>query len=155
MKKRLFAMVVLTAVAVTFLSVGLRAQNVVTGTWKTISDEGVNKGKADSYLEIFEKDGAYFARIAKLLLDPPDKVCDKCKGDLKDKPLIGMVIMSDMKKTGSIDKDFGDEYAGGEIMDPNDGKSYRCKIWVKGDVMTVRGYVAFFHRTQNWYRVTQ
>ena len=154
MKKRLFAMVVLTAVAVTFLSVSVRAQNVVTGTWKTVSDEGVNKGKADSYLEIFEKGGAYFARIAKLLLDPPDKVCDKCKGDLKDKPLIGMVIMSDMKKTGSIDKDFGDEYAGGEIMAPNDGKSYRCKIWVKGDVMTVRGYVAFFHRTQNWYRVT-
>ena len=154
MKKRLFAMVVLTAVAVTFLSVGLRAQNVVTGTWKTISDEGVNKGKADSYLEIFEKGGAYFARIAKLLLDPPDKVCDKCKGDLNNKPLIGLVIMSDMKKTGDFDKDFGDEYAGGEIMDPNNGKSYRCKIWVKGDLMTVRGYLAFFHRTQNWYRVT-
>jgi uncharacterized protein (DUF2147 family) len=154
MKKRLFAIVVLTAVAVTFLSLGLRAQNIVTGTWKTIADEGPDKGKAKSYLEIFEQNGLYFARIAKLLLEPQDKTCDKCKGDLKDKPLIGMVLMNNMKKTGDIDNDFGDEYAGGEIMDPENGKSYRCKIWVKGDTLTVRGYVAMFHRTQNWYRVT-
>jgi uncharacterized protein (DUF2147 family) len=154
MKKRLFAIVVLTAVAVTFLSLGLRAQNVVVGKWKTIADEGPDKGKAKSHLEIFEQNGLYFARIAKLLLEPQDKTCDKCKGDLKDKPLIGMVLMNNMKKTGSVDKDFGDEYAGGEIMDPENGKSYRCKIWVKGDTLTVRGYVAMFHRTQNWYRVT-
>ena len=83
MRKRLLTIVILSAVAVAFLSVGLRAQNVVTGTWKTIADEGKDKGKADSYLEIFEKDGAYFARISKLLIDPPDKVCDKCKGDLR------------------------------------------------------------------------
>lgn len=154
MTKRLFTIVILAAFAVVFLSVGLRAENVVVGKWKTIADEGPDKGKAKSHLEIFEQNGAFFARIAKLLLEPQDKVCDKCKGDLKDKPLIGMVIMSGMKKTGNFDKDFGDEYAGGEIMDPENGKSYRCKIWVKGDLLTVRGYVLFIHRTQNWYRVT-
>ncbi|MGD0782472.1 MAG: DUF2147 domain-containing protein [Candidatus Aminicenantales bacterium] len=155
MRKRLLTIVILSAVAVAFLSVGLRAQNVVTGTWKTIADEGKDKGKVDSHLEIFEQKGLFFARITKLLLDPQDKTCDKCKGDLKDKPVVGMVIMTNMKKTGNFDKDFGDEYAGGDIMDPNNGKSYRCKIWVKGDVMTVRGYVAFFYRTQNWFRVTE
>ena len=101
MKKRLFAIVVLTAVAVTFLSLGLQAQNVVVGKFKTIADEGPDKGKAKSHLEIFEQNGLYFARIAKLLLEPQDKVCENCKGDLKNKPLIGMVIMSNMKKTGS------------------------------------------------------
>jgi len=153
--KKTLSLVLAALVAVLFLSGPARAQNQVTGIWKTIADEDPDKGKAKSHLEIFEKDGIFYARIAKLLLEPQDKVCDKCKGDLKNKPLIGMVIMTGMKKTGKIDKDFGDEYAGGEIMDPDNGKSYRCKIWVKGDTMTVRGYLAFFHRTQNWYRVTE
>jgi uncharacterized protein (DUF2147 family) len=155
MTKRLFAIALLAALVVAFGAPSLRAQQVLAGTWKTIADEGADKGKAKSHLEIFEKDGVYFARIAKLLLEPQDKVCDKCKGDLKDKPLIGMVIMSDMKKTGKVDAAFGEEYAGGEIMDPENGKSYRCKIWVKDDVLTVRGYLAVFHRTQIWYRVTE
>ena len=155
MTKRLFAIALVTTLAIAVAAPALRAQDVLAGTWKTIADEGEDKGKAKSYLEIFEKDGAYFARIAKLLLEPQDKVCEKCKGDLKGKPLVGMIIMSDMKKTGKVDADFGDEYAGGEIMDPENGKSYRCKIWVKGDNLTVRGYLAIFHRTQYWYRVTE
>jgi len=155
MKKKAFVAVVVALFVLAFLSPVLRAQEVLLGTWKTVADEGEDKGKAKSHLEIFEKDGAYFARIAKLLLEPQDKVCEKCKGELKGKPLIGMIIMSDMKKTGKVDAEFGEEYAGGQIMDPENGKSYRCKIWVKGDNLTVRGYLAIFHRTQNWFRVTE
>ncbi len=155
MRKKAFVSVVVALFALAILTPVLRAQEVLAGTWKTIADEGEDKGKAKSHLEIFEKDGAYFARISKLLLEPQDKVCEKCKGDLKGKPLVGMIIMSEMKKTGKVDAEFGEEYAGGEIMDPENGKSYRCKIWVKGDTLTVRGYLAIFHRTQNWYRVTE
>ncbi len=155
MKRKALISAVVVLFALTFLSPILRAQGVLTGMWKTVADEGEDKGKAKSHLEIFEKDGAYFARIAKLLLEPQDKVCEKCKGELKGKPLVGMIIMSEMKKTGKVDADFGEEYAGGEIMDPENGKSYRCKIWVKGDNLTVRGYLAIFHRTQNWFRVTE
>jgi uncharacterized protein (DUF2147 family) len=154
MMKRFLTVSLVMVMALGLLAPALRAQGTVTGLWKTIADEGPDKGKAKSYLEIFEKDGVFFARINKLLLEPQDKVCEKCKGDLKGKPLVGMILMSDMKKTGKIDKDFGEEFAGGEIMDPENGKSYRCKIWVKGDNLTVRGYLLAFHRTQNWYRVT-
>ena len=152
--KKIALIALVTVFALSFLSNNLRAQDNLIGTYKTIADEGPDKCKAKSHLEIFEQNGAYFARIAKLLLEPQDKVCEKCKGDLKGKPLIGMVIMSEMKKTGKTDADFGDEYAGGKIMDPENGKSYRCKIWVKGDTLTVRGYLLAFHRTQYWYRVT-
>ncbi len=155
MRKKAFVFAVAALFALAVLTPILRAQEVLAGTWKTVADEGEDKGKAKSHLEIFEKDGAYFARIAKLLLEPQDKVCEKCKGELKGKPLVGMIIMSDMKKTGKVDAEFGEEYAGGEIMDPENGKSYRCKIWVKGDTLTVRGYLAIFHRTQNWFRVTE
>jgi uncharacterized protein (DUF2147 family) len=58
-----------------------------------------------------------------------------------------------MKKSGDMDEQIGDEYAGGTIMDPDNGKTYKCKLWLKSDVLTVRGYIGFFHRTQQWFRV--
>ena len=130
-------------------------QNLITGTWKTIDDEGPNKGKASSHIEIFENNGVYSGKIVKLLLDPPDKICNQCKGNLKNKPLLGMVILNGMKKTGNTDKKFGEEYAGGTILDPDSGATYKCKIWVKGDVLTARGYIgiSLFGRSQEWQRV--
>lgn len=150
MKKLLACVSILAVSAVIFVS-NVKADNNPLGLWKTI-DDGVDKGKEKSYLEIYVKDGLYYARINKLLLKPQDTLCDKCVGALKDKPLIGMSIMYRMKKTGKVDSKFGEEYAGGTIMDPDNGKTYRCKFWVKGDVMTVRGYLGPFWRTQNWFR---
>jgi uncharacterized protein (DUF2147 family) len=151
--KKIIAGVAILMVSAMFLGAPVSAEEKLIGTWKTIADEGKDKGKAKSYLDISETGGLYFAKISKLLLKPQDTKCDKCVGDLKDKPLIGMVIMRNMKKTGKVDKDFGEEYAGGQIMDPDNGKYYTCKIWIKGDTLVVRGYIAFFYRTQRWYRV--
>jgi uncharacterized protein (DUF2147 family) len=132
----------------------VNAQSPLIGTWKTIDDEGPNKGKESSYIEIFEKNGVYSGKIIKLLIDSPDKVCDKCKGDLKNKPLIGMLILKDMKKTGSVDKKLGEEYTGGTILDPDSGDIYKCKMWVKDDVITARGFIgiSLFGRSQEWQR---
>jgi uncharacterized protein (DUF2147 family) len=130
-------------------------QNPIIGTWKTIDDEGPNKGKASSCIEISEKNGVYSGKITKLLIDAPDKVCDKCKGDLKNKPLIGIIILKDMKKTGNVDKKIGEEFMGGTILDPDSGDTYKCKMWVKDDVLTARGYIgiSLFGRSQEWRRV--
>jgi len=133
----------------------VNAQSPLIGTWKTIDDEGPNKGKESSYIEIFEKNGVYSGKITKLLIDPPDKVCDKCKGDLKNKLLIGMLLLKDMKRTGNMDKKLGEEYTGGTILDPDSGDIYKCKMWVKDDVLTARGYIgiSLFGRSQEWFRV--
>jgi uncharacterized protein (DUF2147 family) len=152
MKKK-FAVVIISMFTVLFFSAAVKAENAITGTWKTVSDEGIDKGKAKSHVEIFEKNGAYFAKVAKLLLKPQDTLCEKCEGDLKNKPVVGMIFLQDMKKTGNVDEEFGDEYAGGTIMDPDNGKTYKCKMWVKGDVLTSRGYIGFLYRTQQWFRV--
>ncbi len=151
--KKLFAVAIIMIAAVAVMNVNVRAAEVLAGTWKTIADEGADKGKAKSYLVIAETNGVYSAKVVKLLLKPQDTLCDKCKGDLYNKPVVGMFIFSNMKKTGKVDKKFGEEYSGGKIMDPDNGKFYTCKIWVKGDTLTVRGYLAFFYRTQKWYRV--
>jgi uncharacterized protein (DUF2147 family) len=154
MKKIITGAVIFMAIAF-FFGGPVSAEEKLVGTWKTIADEGADKGKAKSYLDVNQVNGVYFAKIKKLLLKPQDTKCDKCVGALKDKPLIGMVIFSNMKKTGKVDKDFGEEYAGGKIMDPDNGKYYTCKFWIKGDVLVVRGYLAFFYRTQRWYRVKE
>jgi uncharacterized protein (DUF2147 family) len=84
----------------------------------------------------------------KLLQDPPDQLCDKCKGDKRDKPVLGMEIIAGLAKKGSA-------YSGGKILDPENGKTYDCKIWREGDALKVRGYVAFFFRTQTWQLVQE
>ena len=158
--KKILVTVIICSFVVLLFSVTARTQSSVNsqspliGTWKTIDDEGPNKGKASSHIEIFEKSGVYFGKITKLLIDPPDKVCDKCPGDLKNKPLIGMIIVKDMKKTGNVDKKLGEEFTGGTILDPDSGDIYKCKMWVKDDVITARGFIgiSLFGRSQEWQR---
>lgn len=122
------------------------AQSVL-GKWKTIDDE---TGQAKSIVEIYKENGKIYGKVVDIInKDRRDAVCDKCDDDRKDKPVLGMVIIDGLEKDD-------DEYSGGKILDPQKGKEYRCKIWLDeddSDKLYVRGYVAFFYRTQNWYRV--
>ena len=154
MKKILSVIMIFMFVTVFFIA-SAKAESTIIGTWKQIEDQGVDKGKVGSYIEIFENNGVYSGKIVKLLISPPDRVCDKCKGDLKNKPLIGMVILQNMKETEDIDKELGVLYAGGTILDPDEGDIYKCKMWVKDDVMTVRGYIgiSLFGRSGQWFRL--
>lgn len=56
-----------------------------------------------------------------------------------------MVIIRNLEKKGN-------EFKGGDILDPKNGKIYDCKLWVENGVLKVRGYVAFLYRTQSWYK---
>jgi uncharacterized protein (DUF2147 family) len=152
MKKVLAGLIIVMFVFV-FFNINVNAQSSAVGTWKTVASEGPDKGKAQSHIEIYEQGGVYTGKIVKLLLKPQDTLCDKCKDEFKDKPIVGMVNMKNMKKTGDKDDEFGEGYAGGTILNPDDGKLYKCKFWVKGDVLTLRGYIAFVYKTQVWSRV--
>lgn len=116
------------------------------GVWKTIDDE---TGEPKAHVEIFEKDGKYYGKIIKLLTRDPNKVCDLCTGDKKDKPINGMEILWDLKP-------YSDYWSYGYILDPNNGKTYKCSIWMEGaDQLKVRGYigVSMLGRTQTWHKV--
>lgn len=120
-------------------------QEKIVGKWKTIDDE-TNKPK--SIVEITEKNGIFSGKIIKLFRSPEedqDPVCEEC--DPEDgrymKKIIGMEILRDMKKSGS-------EYSEGTILDPNNGKIYKCKIWLEGNNLMLRGYWGPFFRTQTW-----
>ena len=126
---------------------GAYSQSVV-GKWKTIDDE---TGKIRSLVEITEKGGKVSGHILKLFRAPgedKDPVCVKCPGDRKDKKIIGMEIVSGLEqKDEKWMRDDG-------ILDPEKGKLYDCKIWLKNEnELAVRGYIGFFYRTQTWFRV--
>ena len=44
----------------------------------------------------------------------------------------------------------GDKWEGGKIYNPKNGKTYKCSIWLDGNNLKVRGYVAMFYETQTW-----
>jgi uncharacterized protein (DUF2147 family) len=141
MKKYLFT-VLFVAVAGVFT-----AQAQVTGKWKTIDDE---TKEAKSIVEVYEKDGKLYGKIIEIL-NPAKKnaKCQNCKGDDKDKPILGLTIIKGLKKDG-------DEYTDGDILDPQKGKLYSCTIKLDGaDKLSVRGYIgiSLIGRSQTWYRV--
>jgi len=124
------------------------AQATPVGLWKTIDDET----KQDkSLVRIVDEGGALSGRIEKLL-DPSkaDTKCDKCTDSRKDQPIQGMTIISGAKKEAGED-----HWAGGSILDPNNGKTYTLRLTPKdgGQALEVRGYVGLFFRNQTWVRV--
>jgi uncharacterized protein (DUF2147 family) len=117
------------------------------GTWKTVDD---NTGKVRSLVRITEVNGEMTGKIEKLFREPGEDAnpkCDKCTDSRKDQPIIGLVFLTGLKKDG-------DEYSGGQILDPDNGKLYRSKVEVVegGKKLKVRGYIGPFFRTQMWLK---
>jgi uncharacterized protein (DUF2147 family) len=119
----------------------------IIGKWKTIDD---TNGKEKSIVEIFEKGDKVHGRIIRIFPEQgedPDPVCDQCEEDDPRfrKKIIGMEIITSMQRESG-------QYTNGEILDPENGKVYRCKLWMEGSDLKVRGYWGPFYRTQTWKR---
>lgn len=120
------------------------------GRWKTIDDA---TGEEKSIVRIWIEDGVLFGKIDSLFIkegEDPHPICDECKGENKDKPVLGMVIVWNMEQ--------GKEYwQGGKILDPENGKVYGCKLKVieEGKKLEMRGFlgISLLGRTQYWIRV--
>ncbi len=128
------------------LPCAMNAQDII-GKWKTIDDETT---EAKSVVEIYKKDDAYYGQIVKLFpaenVDP-DPICDKCPSDDDrfNKKIIGMEIIKGLQMSGN-------EYTGGTVLKPDEGKIYKCKIWIENDKLFIRGYWGLFYRTQEWLK---
>jgi uncharacterized protein (DUF2147 family) len=120
--------------------------SAVIGQWQTIDDK---TRKPKSIVQIYERGNKVYGKIIKLYRKPgevPDPVCVKCTDHRKGKKILGMVIVDGLTNDR-------DEWSGGTILDPSNGKIYRCRIWLDGGQLKVRGYWGFFYRTQTWHRV--
>jgi uncharacterized protein (DUF2147 family) len=120
------------------------------GLWTTVDDK---TGKERSLVRIMESGGTYEGKVEKLLNREPDDdpkgLCGKCEGERKDQPIVGMTILWRLKKDG-------EQYTGGEILDPKNGKIYRArmKLLDGGKKLEVRGFIGFslLGRSQTWLR---
>jgi uncharacterized protein (DUF2147 family) len=127
------------------------AQSVTpAGLWRTVDDK---TGKERSVVRIVDNGGVFEGKVEKLLNrqpdDDPDGLCRKCEGERKDKPIVGMTILWGLKNDG-------EQFTGGEILDPKNGKIYRAKMKLLegGRKLEVRGYigVSLLGRSQTWHR---
>jgi uncharacterized protein (DUF2147 family) len=119
------------------------------GLWKTFDDA---TGSPRALVRIYEKGGKLFGLIEKVFDAGAEKqVCEACKDDRKNQPIIGLIIIRDIKQEGSA-------YGGGDILDPDSGSVYRCKMHLDqaGNRLMLRGYIglSIIGRSQTWQRQT-
>jgi uncharacterized protein (DUF2147 family) len=116
------------------------------GRWRTFDDK---TGKPKAIVVLYEEKALLFGRVETLVDPDAVKICDKCTDERKGQPVTGMVVIRKMKKDG-------DEYTGGDILDPKNGSVYRCKMRLidHGRKLSVRGYLglSLFGRSQTWLR---
>lgn len=119
----------------------------VFGKWKTIDDR---TGNPKAIIDIYEKDGLMFGHVVKILEEGKENfICEKCDGERKDQPVLGMTIIEAAEPKGD------GIYKGDTLFDPEQAMTFRCKIWLNPDnpdELKVRGYLAFIYRTQTWVR---
>jgi uncharacterized protein (DUF2147 family) len=133
------------------IAAAAHAQGTPAGLWKQIDDD---TKKEKSLVRITESGGVFNGKIDKIL-DPAREsaLCDLCSGDMKDKPILGLQIIRNVKQSEGDKSTFD----GGEIVDPNNGKTYRLRLTPGdgGKTLAVRGYIGtpMLGRTQTWIRV--
>ena len=131
-----------------FMLIGLSAYaqtNKIVGKWYTIDEEGRKKSLVNIYQA---PNGVFEGVIVKLLTGDPNRLCVKCTGAEKDKPVMGMKFIKNLKANG-------DKLSGGSIIDPLDGKIYSCSMSFdkKTGKLKVRGSLdgwGLIGRNQTW-----
>jgi uncharacterized protein (DUF2147 family) len=122
------------------------ALQAAVGQWQAINDEG----KPNGHLETYLAGGKLFGKVTQLRPGgSPGELCTKCRGDLKNQPILGMLVIRDFQPDGEA-------WTGGTVVDPDNGKEYKGKIWTTGhDQLHLRGFVgiSLFGRSQAWKRL--
>jgi uncharacterized protein (DUF2147 family) len=136
----------LLALTALLVATSAAALDSIVGKWKTVDEK---TGKVVSDVEIYQQGGKLFGKITGLA-EPNDpqgkpKVCTKCTGPDRDKPIVGLVIIKDLSASG-------DRYKDGTVMDPEDGKIYRAEVWTEAAKLKVRGYLGPFYKTRTWVK---
>ena len=116
------------------------------GHWQVVNSDGGPGGKVVTYLV----NGKLFGRVTEVRPGrTPKDVCDKCSGEYKDKLILGMVNMRNFHSEG-------DDWVEGTVVDPENGKEYKGKVWAVGkDTLRMRGFIgiSLLGRTETWTRI--
>jgi uncharacterized protein (DUF2147 family) len=140
-----YSILLLTLLTVMSNSVQAQSADDVLGFWLT--DDGMAK------IEIYKKEGKYHGKII-WLKEPnnpdgtPKLDTENPKEELRKRPVLGLDLVKGFVFEDGVWED-------GEIYDPNNGKTYDCRMKLKGNKLEVRGYIglSMFGRTVVWTKV--
>lgn len=118
----------------------------ILGDWYTVDDK---TGQQFSVVNIYKgSDGKYYGKVAQILVGDPNDLCTQCTGDDANKPKLGLVIIR-----GFAEKD--GKLVGGRVLDPDNGKWYYGKLYLKNGDLVLRGSLdkaGVLGRSQTWKR---
>lgn len=145
MKKR-FAIFVAIVILLSFNVFSQNNGDDIIGTWLT-------SGKEPAKIQIYKSGGKFYGKII-WLKNPTENGQQRVDGNNPDEtkrknPIIGLVILTGFKFDGD------EEWKGGDIYDPESGKTYSSYIYLNdNNTLKVRGYVgiSLFGRTETWTR---
>jgi len=100
----------------------LSTAQTIFGLWE-VSDGKSNT--VDSVVEIYEKEGKAYAKVVQIMdTNEQNARCTECTGERENQRILGMNILTGLEKEGN-------EWSGGQILDPKNGKTYKCYIKLK------------------------
>lgn len=139
MKRNIFLVIAL------FFATTIFAQTPILGEWITVDD---NSGEQKSVVKIYQaENGKYYGKIIELFGEK-DAVCVECEGADHNQPIVGLTIIRDMQLVG-------DELKNGKVLDPDNGKLYYAKVYLKDGKLVLRGSLdkaGLLGRSQTWLR---
>jgi len=118
----------------------------IIGIWLT-------GGKEPAKIHVYKAGEKYYGKII-WLKNPTENGKSRVDGNNPDKekrsnPIVGLVMLTGFKFNGD------DEWKGGDIYDPESGKTYSSYMYLKDkNTLRVRGYVgiSLLGRTETWTR---
>lgn len=139
MRTTLIALLLATA------SFAASAQESPVGKWRTLDDK---TGKPMTVTEVYvTKNGTLAAKIVENLGLPA--TCTTCSGEYKNKPVVGMVTLWNLKQKNGV-------WSDGNGYKPSEDTKFKAKS-VKlvdgGNKLEVTGCKAVFCRSATWVRV--
>lgn len=126
------------------------AQDEIVGVWYNTEKTGK--------VEIYKAGEKFFGKII-WLKEPLDENTGEPKTDINNpessehnNPIIGLAVLKNFEYKG------GDVWEDGSIYDPENGKTYSCKMTLRdAEHLDVRGFIGFslLGRTENWTRTVK
>jgi len=117
---------------------------------KASAAEGIWQSESGGYVELYEQGDTFEGTIVGSKSGETRYDKDNPDESKRDRRLLGLTLLHGLKYAGD------GKFEGGEIYDPNNGKTYKAKATQKGpDTLDVRGYIGFslIGKSQTWTRV--
>ena len=145
MKKRTVSFI-LIASSLSFKALSQIKADDILGVWMT-------GGKEPAKIQIYKSGEKYYGKII-WLKNPTENGKQRTDGNnpneaKRNNPIIGLELLTGFRFDGD------DEWKGGDIYDPESGKTYSSYMYLKdNNTLRVRGYVgiSLFGRTESWTR---